>query len=147
MHHIKKVVRGFTLIEIMVVVVILSILAAYVVPKIMERPGQARMARAKADLQAITGALELYKLDNFQYPTTEQGMRALVEKPTSEPVPPSWKSEGYLKKEPIDPWNRPYQYLNPGEHGEFDLFSFGRDNRPGGEGEDADVENWEKSGR
>ena len=134
--------KGFTLIEIMVVVVILSILAAYVVPKIMERPGQARIARAKADLQAISSALGLYKLDNFQYPTTEQTLKALVEKPSSEPVPTNWKGEGYLKKEPIDPWGKPYQYLSPGEHGEFDLFSLGRDNRPGGEGEDADVESW-----
>lgn len=135
-------IKGFTLIEIMVVVVILSILAAYVVPKIMERPGQARVSRAKADLQAISSALSLYKLDNFQYPTTEQSLKALVEKPSSEPVPANWKGEGYLKKEPVDPWGKPYQYLSPGEHGEFDLFSLGRDNRPGGEGEDADIESW-----
>ena len=143
MRQTKRFIRGFTIIEIMVVVVIISILAAYVVPKIMERPGQARIARSKADIQSITSALNLYKLDNFQFPTTEQGLKALVEKPTIDPIPSNWKSDGYLGKEPTDPWNHTYQYISPGEEGrEFDLFTLGRDNRPGGEKEDADIESW-----
>lgn len=116
---------GFTLIEIMVVVVILGILAALIVPKIMSRPEQARMVKAKQDIHAIETALELYKLDNGFYPSTDQGLQALVTKPSTDPVPQNWKEEGYLREVPVDPWNRPYQFLNPGQHGEIDVFSYG----------------------
>lgn len=115
--------RGFTLIEIMVVVVILGILAAIVVPKIMSRPDEARVVKAKQDILAIQNALDLYRLDNGSYPTTDQGLNALVTAPTVEPIPTNWKS--YLKSMPMDPWNHPYQYLNPGAHGEIDIFSYG----------------------
>ena len=119
--------RGFTLIEIMVVVVILGILAAIIVPKIMERPEQARVVKAKQDVSSIQNALDLYKLDNGNYPTTDQGLAALVTRPTSDPIPQNWKKGGYLKQLPIDPWGNPYQYLNPGVHnnGDPDIFSYG----------------------
>ncbi len=134
--------RGFTLIEIMVVVVILGILAAIAVPRIMDRPDTARLAKAKQDVRVVEGALKLYRLDNFQYPTTEQGISALVTKPGIQPVPKSWKPGGYLDRIPEDPWGNPYHYRNPGEHGEIDVYSLGRDNRPGGEGVDGDIGNW-----
>jgi general secretion pathway protein G len=134
--------RGFTLIEILVVVVILGILAAIVVPRVMERPGEARVTRAKQDIQGVITALSLYKLDNFNYPGTAQGLDALVVKPSGEPDAPNWKGP-YLDRVPKDPWNRPYQYLQPGQHGEVDVYSFGSDGRPGGSGEAADVGNWE----
>jgi len=134
--------RGFTLIEVMVVVVILAILAAVLVPRIMDRPDEARIARARQDIRAIESALQLYRLDNYRYPTTEQGLEALVRKPTVPPEPPNWKPGGYLDRVPVDPWGRPYRYLHPGEHGEFDVFSYGADGRPGGEGVDADIGNW-----
>ena len=133
--------RGFTLIEILVVVVILSILAAIVVPRVMEYPGQARQTAAKADVSAIVGALNSYKLDNFSYPTTEQGLDALVRKPSGSPEPPKWHA--YLDKTPKDPWGRPYLYLHPGSHGDIDVFSYGADGKPGGDSEDADVGNWD----
>ena len=134
--------RGFTLIEILVVVVILGILAAIVVPRVMERPGEARVTRAKQDIQGVITALSLYKLDNFNYPGTAQGLDALVAKPSGEPDAPNWKGP-YLDRVPKDPWNRPYQYLQPGQHGDVDVYSFGSDGRPGGSGEAADVGNWE----
>ena len=134
--------RGFTLIEILVVVVILGILAAIVVPRVMERPGEARVTRAKQDIQGVITALSLYKLDNFNYPGTAQGLDALVVKPSGEPDAPNWKGP-YLDRVPKDPWNRPYQYLQPGQHGDVDVYSFGSDGRPGGSGEAADVGNWE----
>jgi general secretion pathway protein G len=134
--------HGFTLIEIMVVVVILGILAALVVPRIMSRPGDARIVRAQQDIRAVQSALELYRLDNFRYPTTQQGLLALVKKPSLEPVPSNWKQDGYLGAVPKDPWGTPYQYLHPGSHGPYDLFTLGADNRPGGEGEDRDIGNW-----
>ena len=134
--------RGFTLIEIMVVVVILGILAALVVPQIISRPDEARVAKARQDIRAIESALKLYRLDNFQYPTTEQGIQALVEKPGIQPEPKNWKPGGYLDRVPQDPWGNNYRYRNPGEHGEIDVYSLGRDNRPGGEGADADIGNW-----
>lgn len=134
--------RGFTLIEIMVVVVILGILAAIAVPRIMDRPDTARLAKVKQDVRVIEGALKLYRLDNFQYPTTEQGIQALVEKPGIQPEPKNWKPGGYLDRVPQDPWGNNYRYRNPGEHGEIDVYSLGRDNRPGGEGADADIGNW-----
>ncbi len=116
---------GFTLIEIMVVIVILGILASLIVPKIMSRPEEAKLVKAKQDIRALESALELYKLDNGMYPTTDQGLMALVKKPTSSPIPPDWKAAGYVKDLPMDPWNKPYQYLNPGAHGEIDIFSYG----------------------
>ncbi|MGQ3889533.1 GspG family T2SS major pseudopilin variant LspG [Legionella sp. CNM-1927-20] len=133
--------KGFSLIEIMVVVVILGILASIVVPKIISRPDEARAVKAKQDVLAIQNALDLYKLDNGFYPTTDQGLTALVEKPTSNPVPRDWKQ--YLKSVPKDPWGREYLYLNPGEHGEVDVFTLGADGQPGGTGKDAEIGNWD----
>ena len=134
--------RGFTLLEIMVVVVILGILAALVVPKIISRPDEARIIAAKQDIASLMQALKLYRLDNQRYPTTEQGLQALFAKPANVPVPPNWKSGGYIERLPRDPWGNPYQYLNPGLHGEIDVFSFGADGAPGGEGNDADIGSW-----
>lgn len=133
---------GFTLIEVMVVVVILGILAALIVPKIMSRPDEARAIAAKQDVAALAQALKLYRLDNRRYPSTEQGLQALVAKPAQAPVPDNWKSGGYLERLPLDPWGKPYQYLNPGLRGEIDVFSFGADGQAGGEGSDADIGNW-----
>ncbi len=132
--------KGFSLIEIMVVVVILGILAALVVPKIISRPDEARVVKARQDTLAIQSALDLYKLDNGFYPTTDQGLQALVEKPSSNPVPRDWKS--YLKSLPKDPWGRDYLYLNPGEHDEVDVFTYGADGQPGGTGINAEMGNW-----
>jgi general secretion pathway protein G len=133
---------GFTLIEIMVVIVILGILAALVVPKVMSRPDEARVVAAKQDIASLAQALKLYRLDNKRYPTTEQGIQALVAKPTLTPVPDNWKSGGYVERLPLDPWGKAYQYLNPGLHGEIDIFSYGADSAPGGDGFDADIGNW-----
>ncbi|MHB1299554.1 MAG: type II secretion system major pseudopilin GspG [Burkholderiales bacterium] len=135
--------EGFTLIEIMVVIVILGILAALIVPKVMSRPDEARRVAARQDIGTIMQALHLYRLDNHRYPTTEQGLQALVTKPTADPVPPNWKADAYLDRLPRDPWGNPYQYLNPGVHGKIDVFSFGADGAPGGEGNDADIGSWE----
>lgn len=135
-----QIQRGFTLIEIMVVVVILGILAALVVPKVMSRPDEARVAAAKQDIAAIGQALKLYRLDNKRYPSTEQGLQALVNQPAQGAE--NWKAGGYLERLPTDPWEHPYQYLNPGLHGEMDIFSYGADGVPGGTGFDADVGNW-----
>lgn len=132
--------RGFTLIEVMVVVVILSILAAIVVPRIMDRPDTARVTKAQADIRALESALNLYKLDNHNYPTTDQGLEALVKKPAD--GAPGWKEGGYMDRLPKDPWGHPYQYLSPGTHGAVDIFSLGKDGQPGGEGLDADIGNW-----
>ena len=134
---------GFTLIEIMVVVVILAILATLVVPKVMDRPDQARIVKIHQDLQGIDSALQLYKLDNYTYPTTEQGLEALVRKPNLPPAAPHWKEGGYLARLPVDPWDRPYQYLSPGQHGPFDLYTLGADGQEGGEKMDADIGNWD----
>jgi general secretion pathway protein G len=133
---------GFTLLEIMIVVVILGVLAALIVPKVMGRPDEARQVAAKQDIASLMQALKLYRLDNFRYPSTEQGLAALVSKPTTEPVPPNWKGGGYLDRLPKDPWGTPYQFLNPGVHGEVDVFSFGADRESGGEGEGADIGSW-----
>lgn len=133
--------RGFSLIEIMVVVVILGILASIVVPKLMSRPDEARIVKAKQDVLALQNALELYKLDNGFYPSTEQSLKALVEKPSNNPQPTNWKP--YLKSLPKDPWGRPYVYLYPGAHGEFDVYSLGADGQEGGTGIDADIGNWD----
>jgi general secretion pathway protein G len=134
--------RGFTLLEVMVVVVILGILAALVVPKIISRPDEARVIAAKQDIASLMQALKLYRLDNQRYPLTEQGLQALVTQPTSAPLPTNWKAGGYVERLPKDPWGNPYQYLNPGIHGEIDVFSFGADGAPGGEGNDADIGSW-----
>ncbi|SDY35484.1 type II secretion system protein G (GspG) [Collimonas sp. OK242] len=134
--------RGFTLIEIMVVVVIMGILAALVVPKLMGRTDDARIQAARQDIGTLMQALKLYKLDNQRYPTTEQGLQALVSKPTSGPAANGWKSGGYIDKLPKDPWGSPYQYLSPGIKGEVDVFSYGADGQPGGEGNDADIGSW-----
>lgn len=134
---------GFTLIEIMVVVVILGILAAVVVPKIMDKPDQARVTKAKQDIRVLESSLSLYKLDNFNYPSTQQGLEALVAKPSGDPEPKNYKSGGYIQSLPKDPWGSAYQYLSPGSKGEIDIFSYGRDGKPGGEGMDADIGNWD----
>lgn len=133
---------GFTLIEIMVVVVILSILAAIVVPRIMDRPDQARIVKARQDISSLENALKLYKLDNYYYPSTDQGLEALVAKPTDSPEPKNYKGGGYIERLPKDPWKNPYQYLNPGVHGDIDIFSLGADGQLGGEEISADIGNW-----
>lgn len=135
-----KVQKGFTLIELMVVVVILAVLAGLVVPNLMDRPDEARIVKAKQDISAVSSALKLYKLDNFVYPTTDQGLEALVKAPTDEPVPKNWKN--LLDSVPVDPWGNPYLYLSPGEHGAFDLFTYGADGVDGGEGVNATIGQW-----
>ena len=132
---------GFTLIELMVVIMILGVLAALVVPRVMSRPDEARVVAAKQDIAQIMQALKLYRLDNSRYPTTEQGLQALAVRPTAGPVPNNWKS--YLDKVPNDPWGRPYQYLAPGVRGEIDVFSFGADGQSGGTGVEADIGSWD----
>jgi general secretion pathway protein G len=135
----RKPQSGFTLIEIMVVVVILAVLGALVVPKILENVDKARVTRAQSDIRAIQTALDLYRLDNFKYPTTEQGLQALVTQPT-DPSITNYRSGGYLSALPKDPWNNPYQYVSPGANGrDYDIISYGRDGKPGGEGYDADI--------
>ena len=135
--------RGFTLIEIMVVIAILGIMAAIVVPKLVGHTDTAKIAAAKQDIANIKQALILYKLDNQRYPTTEQGLQALVTRPTTGPAANGYKSDAYLEKIPKDPWGNPYQYLCPGIKGEFDVFSFGADGQPGGEGINADIGSWD----
>ncbi len=131
--------RGFTLIEMMVVIAIIGILAALIVPKIMSRPDQARRVAAHQDIATIMQALDLYRLDNGRYPTQEQGLTALASRPTVEPVPSNWKDGGYLQRLPNDPWGAPYQYANPGVHGEIDVFSYGANGRAGTGGDDKDT--------
>ena len=126
----------------MVVIVILGILAALIVPKVISRPDEARITAAKQDVATIAQALKLYKLDNLAYPSTDQGLQALVARPNSAPVPANWKAGGYLERLPKDPWGRDYRYLNPGRRGEIDIYSLGADGEPGGEGNDADIGNW-----
>jgi len=139
-----KKYRGFTLIEVMIVVVILGILASIIVPKIMGRPDEARATRTVQDIRAITAALDLYRLDNFSYPTTEQGLEALVTKPTGLAEDTNWKQGGYLDQLPVDAWGKPYFYLKPGIHGEFDLYSYGADGVEGGTDAGTDITNWNK---
>jgi general secretion pathway protein G len=134
---------GFTLIEIMVVVVILGILAALVVPQVMNRPDQAKVTVAKGDIKAIGAALDMYKLDNYSYPSTQQGLDALVEKPGGNPQPKNWNRDGYLKRVPKDPWGNEYQYLSPGTQGQYDLYSYGADGKQGGSELNADIGNWD----
>ena len=137
--------NGFTLIELMVVIVILGILAGLIVPRIMGRPEEARRMKARVQLESIETALKLYKLDNGSYPTTEQGLQALVEAPGSGRLAQAWREGGYLEKGkvPLDPWDNEYVYLSPGIHGDFDLMSYGFDGEPGGEGKDKDINSWE----
>ncbi|CAK0769443.1 Type II secretion system protein GspG [Gammaproteobacteria bacterium] len=132
---------GFTLIEVMVVVVILGILAAIVVPRVMDRPDLARITKAKQDIRALESALNLYRLDNYVYPTTDQGLEALVQRPSGSGTR-QWKEGGYVDRLPNDAWGRPYQYLSPGTHGSIDLWSWGADGQPGGEGVNTDIGNW-----
>ncbi len=136
--------RGFTLIEIMVVVVILGVLGALVLPNVMSRPEHAKLTAARTDIQSISTALEIYRLDNGRYPTTAQGLEALVKRPTLAPLPRQWSAQGYLKSAPVDPWGMPYQYANPGKQSNqgYDLYSLGADSQPGGDDFDADIGNW-----
>jgi general secretion pathway protein G len=145
MYGKKLAEHGFTLIELMVVLVILGVLASLIVPRIMSRPEEARRIKARVDIQSLETALKLYNLDNGNYPTTEQGLQALVEPPATGTLPKNWREGGYLEKGkvPEDPWGNEYVYLSPGSHGDFDLISYGADGEAGGEGKDADVVNWE----
>lgn len=138
--------RGFSFIELMVVLVILGIMATMIVPRIMGRPDEARRIKAKVDIQTLETALKLYRLDNGEYPTTEQGLMALVAPPETGRLPRSWRERGYLEKRgvPKDPWENEYIYLCPGSYGDFDLVSYGPDGEPGGEGKYADITNWEQ---
>ena len=133
--------RGFTLIELMVVLAIIGILASLIVPNVLGRADDARITAARTDVGNLAQALKLYKLDNQRFPTAEQGLQSLVTKPSAEPVPPNWKN--YLDKLPADPWGRPYQYLNPGLKGEVDVMSWGADGQSGGEGVNADIGSWQ----
>lgn len=135
--------RGFTLIEIMVVVVIIGLLTAVVTTQVVGRIDEARVTKAKQDLKQLEFALQMYRMDNSRYPTTEQGLQALVVRPTSEPQPINWKAEGYLSRLSKDPWKNDYVYASPGENGPYDLWSLGADQREGGEGTDADISVWD----
>lgn len=134
--------EGFSLLELMVVVVIMSILALVIVPRIIDRPDQARAARVQSDLATLQNAVKLYRLDNLRYPTTEQGLQALISAPVSEPVPKNWAQGGYIDRLPKDPWGVEYQYLSPGVYEDFDIFTFGADGVPGGTGANADIGSW-----
>jgi general secretion pathway protein G len=136
-----RAARGFTLLELMVVVVIIGVLAALIAPAVLDRAEQAKVTAARTDVSNLMNALKLYRLDNGRYPSSDQGLDALVVKPTTGTIPNNWKP--YLDKLPNDPWQRPYQYANPGVHGEIDVFSFGADGQPGGEGNDADIGSWQ----
>ena len=139
-----KRVKGFTLIEIMVVVIILGLLAGLVLPRILGQEERARVEATKVQIRALESALDAFKLDNGFYPDTQQGLEALIEKPTVGQIPPKYRDGGYLeqKKIPLDPWGNPYVYLCPGLHGDFDIISYGADGKEGGEGKDADIQNW-----
>jgi general secretion pathway protein G len=134
--------RGFTLIEIMVVVVIIGLLTAVVTTQVMGRVDEARVSKVRQDIRAISAALDLYALDNSRYPTTEQGLAALMVKPTIEPIPPNWNPRGYVRQPSKDPWKNEYIYRSPGENGEYDIVSLGADGKEGGEGLDADIASW-----
>ncbi|MDH5230746.1 MAG: type II secretion system major pseudopilin GspG [Gammaproteobacteria bacterium] len=138
-HHRQS---GFTLIELMVVIVILGILATFVVPKVMDNPDKARMTKAKQDIRVLESALNLYKLDNFVYPSSDQGLQSLVTEPTGSPEPKNYKSGGYMDRLPKDPWGNEYQYLNPGVNGSIDIYTLGADGAEGGEEINQDIGNW-----
>jgi general secretion pathway protein G len=140
-HIARRGSRGFTLLELMVVIVIIGVLAALIAPNVLSRVGQAKITAAKTDINSLMNALKIYKLDNGRYPSSDQGLQALVTKPTTGTIPDNWKS--YLDKLPEDPWHHPYQYANPGVHGDIDVFSFGADGQAGGEGDDADIGSWQ----
>jgi general secretion pathway protein G len=144
--HLRRRARcdsaGFTLLEVMVVMVILGLLAALVAPKILGRTDEARVVAARHDIASLVQALKMYRLDNLRYPASEQGLQALVARPATAPVPPNWRAGGYIERLPRDPWGNPYQYLYPGTRGEIDVFSFGPDGVAGGEGNDADIGSW-----
>jgi general secretion pathway protein G len=137
----RRASRGFTLLELMVVIVIIGVLAALIAPKVLENVDKAKITAAQADISSLMNALKMYKLDNGRYPSSDQGLQALATKPTTGTIPGNWRS--YLDKLPDDPWHHPYQYANPGVHGEIDVFSFGADGQPGGEGNDADIGSWQ----
>ena len=137
----QQLQRAFTLIELMVVLVIIGVLAALIVPNVIDRADDARVTAARTDVNNIMQALKLYRLDNQRYPTAEQGLQALLTRPTTGPAAPNWKP--YVEKLPKDPWGQPYQYLNPGVKGEIDVFSLGADGQPGGEGKNADIGSWQ----
>jgi len=136
---------GFTLIEVMVVIVILGILAGLIIPRVMGRPEEAKQLKATIQIESLETALRLYKLDSGNYPETEQGLQALVTKPETEPIPRKWRTGGYLEKGklPKDPWGNDFIFLSPGAHGEYDLISYGSDGIPGGEGKNKDINSWE----
>lgn len=142
MQNKRKKQGGFTLIEVMVVVMILGILAAIVVPRIVSRPEEAKIVKAKQDIARIEAALDLYRLDNGMYPTQQQGLQALVTKPTIPPAPSNWSTSGYVNRLPTDPWNNDYQYQNPGTHGEIDIYSFGPSGLEGSQGTETIIGNW-----
>lgn len=135
--------RGFSLIEILVVLVIMGLLISIIAPNVLGRADEARVQKVFADFSAIETGLRMYRLDNFSYPSSEQGLRALTERPTLAPVPANWRSEGYLESLPIDPWGNPYLYLSPGMNGAYDIFSYGADGVRGGEGQNTDYGNWQ----
>ncbi|EWC43284.1 type II secretion system major pseudopilin GspG [Stutzerimonas stutzeri] len=134
--------RGFTLMEIMVVIFIIGLLVAIVAPNVMGNQDQAMQQKARADIATLEQALDLYRLENLRYPTSEQGLKALIEQPTSEPLPRAWRADGYVRRMPVDPWGSAYQYRSPGQYGRIDVFSLGADGLEGGEGLDADIGNW-----
>lgn len=142
MNRINRRQGGFTLLEIMVVIVILGLLVSIVAPNVLQNQDRAMVEKARADIAVLEQALDMYKLDNHVYPTTDQGLDALVNKPTSSPEPRNYRSDGYIKRLPQDPWGNPYQYLQPGEHGPYDLYSTGADGDEGGEGLASDIGNW-----
>ena len=142
MKRMLKEDRGFTLIEIMVVLIIIGLLAGIVVPKLMGRTEEAKRTKALVQIKNLQSSLDLYKLDSGMYPSTEQGLQALVEKPAIGEIPKNWKEGGYIDKIPKDPWSNNYVYINPGVHGDYDLYSYGADGEEGGDGKNADIQSW-----